>query len=67
MTEAAMDVDGGDAPQRQKASAVDANDVSSGGFLTCKAFSRFFKVFLRFFKVFFFSNFLGSNFRIFGL
>lgn len=27
MTEAAMDVDGGDAPQRQKASAVDANDV----------------------------------------
>ena len=27
MTEAAMDVDGGDAPQRQKVSAVDANDV----------------------------------------
>ena len=27
MTEAAMDVDGGDAPQRQKASAVDANDA----------------------------------------
>ena len=27
MTEAAMDVDGGDAPQRQKTSAVDANDA----------------------------------------